>query len=121
MENELNSVQALCKSGCGFFGSPATDGHCSSRYKENLKKQQSLVSVSPARANTVSTSIALPTKPVISQPRSDLPNAIESNDDQVSTTEEALKSDLGPKKTGQDSKMKNRCVYCRKKVGLLRQ
>lgn len=52
MERESNPMQALCRSGCGFYGSPATDGLCSLCYKENLKKKQQ----PPVSAATVPTS-----------------------------------------------------------------
>jgi len=92
MERESNPMQALCRSGCGFYGSPATDGLCSLCYKENLKKKQQ----PPVSAATVPTSqtvssnagtlqgnfgspaatgtTAQPTIPTIPQSTSDLPS-----------------------------------------------
>lgn len=52
MERESNPMQALCRSGCGFYGSPATDGLCSLCFKENLKKKQQ----PPVSATSVSSS-----------------------------------------------------------------
>lgn len=92
MERESNPMQALCRSGCGFYGSPATDGLCSLCYKENLKKKQQ----PPVSAATVPTSqtvsgnagtlqsgfgspavtgtTAQPTIPTIPQSTTDIPN-----------------------------------------------
>ncbi|KAF7392645.1 AN1-type zinc finger protein 6 [Vespula maculifrons] len=103
MERESNPMQALCRSGCGFYGSPATDGLCSLCYKENLKKKQQ----PPVSAATVPTSqtvsgnagtlqsgfgspavtgtTAQPTIPTIPQSTTDLPNPKEvSREDQDS-------------------------------------
>ncbi|KAK2582587.1 hypothetical protein KPH14_004875 [Odynerus spinipes] len=103
MERESNPMQALCRSGCGFYGSPATDGLCSLCYKENLKKKQQ----PPVSAATVPTSqtvsgnagtlqsgfgspavtgtTAQPTIPTIPQSTTDIPNPKEvSREDQDS-------------------------------------
>ncbi|XP_046752406.1 AN1-type zinc finger protein 5 [Diprion similis] len=105
MERESNPMQALCRSGCGFYGSPATDGLCSLCYKENLKKKQQppVSAASPptssptsqtasSNAGTLQTGFASPastgttaqpTIPTIPQPTNDLPSPKEvSREDQ---------------------------------------
>ncbi|XP_034945088.1 AN1-type zinc finger protein 6 [Chelonus insularis] len=150
MERESNPMQALCRSGCGFYGSPATDGLCSLCFKENLKKKQQ----PPVSAATVSASqtvsgnagtlqsgfsspastgtTAQPTIPTIPQTTTDLSSSKEVNRDEqeaeVGASSGAAEGSVSSvdtddcfdgKETDKEfKKKKNRCVICRKKVGL---
>lgn len=137
MERESNPMQALCRSGCGFYGSPATDGLCSICYKEALKKKQQPPVSAPSPSAPVSnaqslaslmdaTTTAQPTIPPClptltgsesSDGVDEDVNASCNNADTSGTTDfDSSSNDKDDDKEAK--KKKNRCAICRKKVGL---
>ncbi|XP_072400272.1 AN1-type zinc finger protein 5-like [Diabrotica undecimpunctata] len=141
MEREFNPMQALCGSGCGFYGNPATEGLCSLCFKENLKKKQQLPNTPTSLSALKDTTTAQPTISHISSPVvTDLPtdaseecsntasaaasNAATAETEAVataSTSSGEMNAVTGSEDKDGDKdvkKKKNRCANCRKKVGL---
>lgn len=56
--NQMSQSPSLCRSGCGFYGSPKTDGLCSKCYKDALKRKQANPAPSPLAGRTSPTSTA---------------------------------------------------------------
>ena len=55
MERDINQQASttLCRGGCGFFGSAATDGLCSKCFKDSLKRKQDPARLSPTSVTAV--------------------------------------------------------------------
>lgn len=147
-ESNMQAPPTLCRSGCGFYGNPSTDGHCSVCFKEAVKKKQQppsptiISSNSPGRSSSPSSNttlalnssaplLATPTAvPVASAP---IPVPIMECKDvgaasstlSAATSSSSLSSsapegdsDAADAADKDGKKKKNRCATCRKKVGL---
>lgn len=97
---------ALCASGCGFFSSKETKNMCSKCYRDHLKATSPLFSSSSSPATASTTDITVPIAPATTAPTPSLKGKEEE------ATAAASSSAAAAAKP-------NRCVACRKKVGLL--
>ncbi|XP_045514264.1 AN1-type zinc finger protein 6 isoform X2 [Pieris napi] len=130
MERESNPMEALCRSGCGFYGNPSTDGLCSVCFKEALKKKQQPPTTTPSPVSSSFVPAPVPT-PVPATPLAAaaptvpaLPAQTHTQTDKLEdesgagTSAGASDTDADDKDPSKDKKKKNRCAVCRKKVGL---
>lgn len=83
--NQMSQSPSLCRSGCGFYGSPKTDGLCSKCYKDALKRKQANPAPPPITGRTSPTVTAVATAAVPSPSEDNAEKPVLPKDDDLST------------------------------------
>ena len=107
---QLKQNPTLCKNGCGFFSNKTSEGFCSVCYKEKMKKKEQSLEKNSSNDSMdpdVSTLKLVDKK----EPK------LEVNDDE--NIGDSNPEGNQEKKDGHGKKKKNRCLNCKKKVGLM--
>jgi len=147
MERDMNqAMPTLCRGGCGFYGSSATEGLCSKCFKDTLKRKQDPGHISPTTSLAPKSMDAAGSRAFVAAVESLVtpPHQAGSSDDttigdSANASNEGIEkaealvpsasaedcATLAPDGPSEDTspsaspqKQKNRCDNCRKRVGL---
>ncbi|KAE9547994.1 hypothetical protein FO519_008795 [Halicephalobus sp. NKZ332] len=140
MENQQQTT-TLCRGGCGFYGSSATEGLCSKCFKDTIKRKQDTARLSPNSGS----STTVQTAETISEKLREAVKNVNGNAELVAQIEEQLCSTAASPTSSAvvetpepcsvvesvspvtasievaaipTAKKSNRCLMCNKRVGL---